>query len=317
VAARGDGAATDGTAARHEVESATLVQVAEEFGQDAVAGAPVGSLRVRPVRLEVQGLGVRFGQKVVAVNDVSFTVEPGEVVALIGPNGAGKSTCIDAITGFVPSTGRILLNDDDVSRHRAHQRSRKGMARSFQSLELFESLTVRDNLLIAADDGLARHYFRDIVWPRRPQLDPLALTVIVEFGLTDVLDQRVDDLPYGQRRLVAVARALAGSPSVLLLDEPAAGLGDDETKDFDAVVRKIASWGVAVLLVEHDMGLVMAVSDRVVVMETGKRLAIGRPEEIQQNSAVIAAYLGGQNAAPVSTSAKVSGHDMESAKVTS
>lgn len=317
VPVRGDGAATDVTAGRQEVESTNLVRVAEEFGQDADAGAPLGALRVRPVRLEVQGLGVRFGQKVIAVNDVSFTVEPGEVVALIGPNGAGKSTCIDAITGFVPSTGRVLLNDDDVSRHRAHQRSRKGMARSFQSLELFESLTVRDNLLIAADNGLARHYFRDIVWPRRPQLDPLALAVIVEFGLTDVLDQRVDELPYGQRRLVAVARALAGSPSVLLLDEPAAGLGDDETKDFDAVVRKIASWGVAVLLVEHDMGLVMAVSDRVVVMETGKRLAIGRPQEIQQNPAVIAAYLGGQDAAPASTSAKVSGRDMESAEVTS
>jgi ABC-type branched-subunit amino acid transport system ATPase component/branched-subunit amino acid ABC-type transport system permease component len=312
-----DGAATADNAGRQEAEAVGLVQVAAEFDQEADAGAPLETLRVPPVRLEVHGLGVRFGQKVIAVNDVSFTVEPGEVVALIGPNGAGKSTCIDAITGFVPSTGRVLLNDGDVSDDRAYQRSRKGMARSFQSLELFESLTVRDNLLIAADDGRARHYLRDIVWPRRPELGPLALAVIMEFGLTDVLDQRVDDLPYGQRRLVAVARALAGSPSVLLLDEPAAGLGDDETKDFDAVIRKIASWGVAVLLVEHDMGLVMAVSDRVVVMETGKRLAIGRPEEIQQNPAVVAAYLGGQGAAPASASANAAGYDMENAEVTS
>jgi sulfate-transporting ATPase len=251
-------------------------------------------VKVAPKRLEVQDLTVKFGA-VVAVSGVSFSVEPGEVVALIGPNGAGKSTCIDAITGFVPSAGRVKLDGVDISKDWTHARARKGIGRSFQSLELFESLTVQDNLLIAADDGKSRRYFGDLVSMKRPELGPLAKAVIQEFGLADVLDKRVNDLAYGQRRLVAVARAMASEPSVLLLDEPAAGLGEQEKKEFEGAVRQIARWGIAVLLVEHDMGLVMGVSDRVVVMDTGKRLAVGTPAEVQASPEVIAAYLGGND----------------------
>lgn len=252
----------------------------------------ISKVKVQPITLEVGGLSVRFGEKVKAVDNVSFTVNPGEVVALIGPNGAGKSTCIDAITGFVKSTGRITLDGKDITRLHAFRRARLGMGRSFQSLELFESLTVRDNLLIAADEGNWTTYAWDLVAPKRPALGALALAAVREFGLETDLETRVDDLPYGKRRLVAVARAMAGEPSVLLLDEPAAGLGDEETAEFEHVIRRIAGWGVAVLLVEHDMKLVMGVSDQVVVMETGKLLAVGTPQEVRTNPTVVEAYLG-------------------------
>jgi sulfate-transporting ATPase len=274
----------------HTISETSLARE-NEAGAEAAPLASTAGLKVDPVRLEVENLGVKFGA-VVAVNGVSFSVEPGQVVALIGPNGAGKTTCIDAITGFVTATGTVALNGQDISRLPTFKRSRLKVRRSFQSLELFESLTVLDNLLIAADEGKPLRYFTDLVRPRKPTLGPLAWAVVDEFGLRGLLDTKVEDLSYGARRLVAVARSMASEPSVLLLDEPAAGLGDEETAEFEQVIRKIAGWGVAVLLVEHDMGLVMGVSDRVVVMETGKRLAIGTPAEIQANPQVIAAYLG-------------------------
>jgi sulfate-transporting ATPase len=246
---------------------------------------------VKQMDLVVDNISVHFGS-VKAVDELSFEVHPGEVMALIGPNGAGKTTCIDALTGFVYATGSVRLNNKEVSRLSAFRRSRLGMSRSFQSLELFESLTVRENLLAGADKGRTRDYFRDLVWPKRPTLGPLASAAVREFKLAEHFDTQVGDLPYGERRLVAVARALASEPSVLLLDEPAAGLGQVEVREFERVIRRLASWGMTIVLIEHDMRLIMGVSDRISVLETGRFLAGGTPAEIRENPDVIRAYLG-------------------------
>ena len=259
--------------------------------------APVGELQVAmvaPKRLEVDGISVRFGGGVVAVDDVSLTVEPGEVVALIGPNGAGKSSLIDAVSGVVRAAhGTVRLDGVDISRHSVSRRSGAGLVRSFQSLELFETITVRENLLVAADRGSFLTYLRDLVWPRRPELDAMTRAVIAECELESTLDLRVDQLSYGQRRLVAMARALAARPSVVLLDEPAAGMGSTAIAEFARVVKLMSKrWGLGVLIVEHDVAFVMGVADRIVVLEAGRHLASGTPHQVRADPAVIAAYLG-------------------------
>jgi sulfate-transporting ATPase len=248
--------------------------------------------RVDAATLEVRGLSVRFGG-VHAVADVSLELRAGEVLGLIGPNGAGKTTLIDAITGFVRARGEVCLNGVSIERWSARRRACAGMGRSFQSLELFESLSVRENLRVASERRDPGAYVSDLVWPQRAPLTAAAVLALREFGLEPDLDRRPEELPYGRRRLVAIARAVAARPSVLLLDEPAAGLDDEESAELGRLIRRLADeWGLAVLLVEHDVGLVMRVSDRVVVLDEGRQLAEGPPEEIRRDRAVIAAYLG-------------------------
>ncbi len=247
---------------------------------------------VTPRTLEVRDIGVRFGGTV-ALEDVSLTVHPGQVLGLIGPNGAGKTTLIDAATGLTRVTGEILLDGSPVTRWSARRRARAGIGRSFQSLELFESMTVRENLRTASDRHDPLAYLGDLVWPRRTALAPQAIAAIHEFGLEGDLDRKPDELPYGRRRLVAIARAVAAGPSVLLLDEPAAGLDDAETAELGRLLRRLADeWGLAVLLVEHDVSLVLGVCDRVTVLDNGRHLASGTPDEISADPAVRAAYLG-------------------------
>ena len=249
-------------------------------------------VRVAPMTLDVHDVSVRFGG-VQAVADVSVTLRPGEVVGLIGPNGAGKTTLIDAVTGFVSVAGRVALDGRDVSKWSARRRAHAGLGRSFQSLELFESMTVYENLRAASDRRDPLAYLVGLVHPGDDALSPVALAAIREFGLEDDLDRRPDELPYGRRRLVAIARAVAAGPSVLLLDEPAAGLGDRETDELGRLVRHLADeWGLAVLMVEHDVGLVLRVCDRVTVLDEGMNLASGTPDEIRHDARVIAAYLG-------------------------
>ena len=249
-------------------------------------------VRVAPMTLDVRDVSVRFGG-VQAVADVSVTLRPGEVVGLIGPNGAGKTTLIDAITGFVSARGRVELDGRDVSKWSARRRARAGLGRSFQSLELFESMTVYENLRAASDRRDPLAYLIGLVHPGDDPLSPVALAAIREFGLEDDLDRRPEELPYGRRRLVAIARAVAAGPSVLLLDEPAAGLGDRETEELGRLVRHLADeWGLAVLMVEHDVALVLRVCDRVTVLDEGLNLASGAPDEIRHDPKVIAAYLG-------------------------
>ena len=258
------------------------------------AGArAVEPMRVTARTLEVRDLTVRYSGTV-AVDAVSFRVQPGQVVGLIGPNGAGKTSLIDAITGFTAlASGEVLLDGRDITHDSAARRARMGVSRSFQSLELFEDSTVRDNLQTAADPRDIGSYFRDLVMPVDPGLPPAAVEALHEFGLTDDLDRTAQELSYGKRRLLALARAVASQPSVLLLDEPAAGLSDVETSELSALVRRLASeWGIGVLLVEHDMNFVMSVCDDIVVVDFGHKIAQGAPAAVRTDPAVRSAYLG-------------------------
>jgi sulfate-transporting ATPase len=228
------------------------------------------------------------------LEEVGFTLESGTVLGVIGPNGAGKTTLIDAITGFnVPRGGSIKLNGEKLTGLRPSDRSRRGIVRSFQSLELFEDLDVAENLLAATERPSWVRTLQGLVYPGRPRLDDAVAQVMRELKLDQHLHAAPRDLSYGDRRLLAIARAMAARPTVLLLDEPAAGLGELERTQLRAVIRMLAErWGTAVLLVEHDVDLVMDVSDQVLALDFGRTIAVGSPEEIRRHPAVIEAYLG-------------------------
>ena len=244
--------------------------------------------------LEVRDLTVRFGG-VTALEGVDLDVHPGQILGLIGPNGAGKTTFIDAVAGFVIATPEttVSLDGDVVDQWSPTRRARAGIGRSFQSLELFEDVTVRENLLVACDEQALSPYGTALVHPGRPTLSPIAAAAVREFGLEGDLDAMPGSLPHGRRRLVAIARAVAASPSVLLLDEPAAGLSAVETEELGRLVRWLAhEVGLAILLIEHDVGLVLSICDRVAVLDFGRLIALGTPDDVANDSAVIAAYLG-------------------------
>jgi len=236
-------------------------------------------------RLEVAGVEVRFGG-VVALRGVDVDVDHGSITGLIGPNGAGKTTLFNVITGLQKAhVGTVKLDDQNLTNLPPHRRARLGIARTFQRLEVFGSLTVRENILVAAE--IRRRWARDGSNPRR-----IADEVIHEVGLGPVSRVRCDTLPTGMARLVEVGRALATKPKVLLLDEPSSGLDEQETDDLGALLQRLADQGMAVLLVEHDVELVMSVCKRIHVLDFGRILASGTPAEIQADPDVRAAYLG-------------------------
>jgi ABC-type branched-subunit amino acid transport system ATPase component/ABC-type branched-subunit amino acid transport system permease subunit len=251
------------------------------------------AVRVAGSPLTVRDLSVRYGT-VAAVQGVSLEVAPGEVVGVIGPNGAGKTSLMDAITGFTRCTGDVLLGGLSITGLSAHARARGGVSRSFQSLELFDEMTVLENLLVASESREKPWAAAtSLVWPGKPSLSPAAVAAVREFDLADCLTRRPADLSYGQRRLVGIARALAAEPSVLLLDEPVAGLDSGESAEFARLVRRVADeWGMGVLVIEHDMSFVMSLCDRIVVLDFGRMIAAGTPDEVRYDPAAVAAYLG-------------------------
>jgi branched-chain amino acid transport system ATP-binding protein len=247
-------------------------------------------------RLEVADVEVRFGG-VAALRGVDMSVEQGAVTGLIGPNGAGKTTLFNVVTGLCRAQrGRVLLDARSIGNLAPHKRARLGIARTFQRLEIFGSLTVRENVLVAAE--IRRRWSHDKSNPARRTEE-----ILSSLGLAQVSDVRCDTLPTGTARLVEVARALATRPGVVLLDEPSSGLDDRESDELGELLRKVAAEGVAVLLVEHDVELVMSVSETVYVLDFGRILTVGTPAQVQSDPEVRAAYLGTEEPDPSSPSA--------------
>ncbi|KOR25757.1 ABC transporter ATP-binding protein [Clostridium sp. L74] len=236
--------------------------------------------------LEVKDLNINFGG-ITAIDNLNFSVNEGEILGVIGPNGAGKTTLYNAITGiYRPSKGDIFLNNKKITGTKPYKISRLGIARTFQNIRLFNSLTVLENILVGRVSELKKlvklnSYMEEI------------FDILKVVGLEKVINNIASDLPYGQQRKVEIARALAISPKVLLLDEPAAGMNNYEKRDLKNLINILReNFNITVLIIEHDMGVIMELCDRILVLDYGKRIAEGSPEEISNDDNVIKAYMG-------------------------
>ena len=247
--------------------------------------------------LEVDAVTLKFGG-LTALEDVSFHIDEGEILGLIGPNGAGKTTCFNAVTGvYRVTSGDIRFNGDSLTGMKRHKITRKGVARTFQNIRLFKTMTALENVLVGADakhsTGLISALFR---LPRHrteeQQGHERAMELLRFMGIHRHADELAANLSYGDQRRLEIARAMATEPKLICLDEPAAGFNPAEKVKLMGLIKKVRDQGYTVLLIEHDMKLVMGVTDRIVVLEFGRKIAEGKPAEIRDNPAVIAAYLG-------------------------
>jgi branched-chain amino acid transport system ATP-binding protein len=249
--------------------------------------------------LQVRGVSLSFGG-VRALKDVSFSVRPGTITAMIGPNGAGKTSMFNCISGFYrPDAGQLLLDGEDITRLHAPERAKLGLARTFQNIALFRGMSVLDNIKLGRHAHMHTGLLDALLYWGRARREEMALREEVERRIIDFLeiqhirDQPVASLAYGLRKRVELARALAMQPRILLLDEPVAGMNREETEDMARFILDVKEeWGATILMVEHDMGMVMDISDHVVVLNFGQVITQGKPSEVQQNPEVIAAYLG-------------------------
>jgi branched-chain amino acid transport system ATP-binding protein len=240
--------------------------------------------------LETSGVAVHFGG-VQALCDVDLRVDPGQLVGLIGPNGAGKTTFVDAVSGFVDCSGDISLDGRSLVGLSPHERARLGLARTWQASELFDDLTVRENLNVAARRPSAWTVVKEL-FQADPEAAPSVDEALALVELEWAAEAMPTDLSQGQRKLVGVARGIAMGPRLLCLDEPAAGLDTSESEDLGRRLRSLADQGNAMLLIDHDMGLVLSICDQIYVLEFGKLIAAGPPDAVRRDPKVVEAYLG-------------------------
>lgn len=277
----------------------TLTETRNGAVAHTAPAAPRGEASA-PALFEADNISIAFGG-IKAVDGVTFNVAKGEIFAIVGPNGAGKSTIFNLISRiYEPTGGQLTFLGQNITNVPPHTIARRGIARTFQNIELFEHATVLDNLLIGRHCRAQSNILSEILFTRSVRRRELehreAVEEIIDFlDLANYRDQRISGLPYGVRKVVELARALCAKPKLLLLDEPASGLNTEETEEVAFWIDDIKNdLGVTVIMIEHDMSLVSAVSDRVLALNNGRMLAIGTPSEVQSNPAVIEAYLGGE-----------------------